>query len=945
MKAILDMFARVLLVTIFICPAVVSQTTAFTYQGSLNTSGSPANGNHDFEFALFDSLGGGTQLGSTLTRTNIAVANGVFSASLDFGGQFPGANRFLEIRVRTSGGGGFTTLAPRQPVNSAPYSIKSLATETAANATNAGNASQLGGVAADQYVLTGDPRMVDARNPLPGSAGYIQNQNAAPQSASNFNISGSGTLGGTLAANNVRATTQFEIGGSRVLATSFESTFLGLGAGIVTSTTSNTFNTFVGSNAGNANTTGQQNSFFGVDVGRSNVTGVRNSFFGALSGTVSVGSDNSFFGDHAGFTNSSGAGNSFFGSASGLLTTTGTSNTFIGVNAGRANAEGSQNAFFGRSSGVSSTTGASNSFFGFQSGTNNQTGSNNTILGAGANVSTVDLNFATAIGAGALVSTSNTLVIGRATDTVQVPGALNLTGSLTGNTISATTQFNIGNERVLFVTAGGNNTFIGRGTGSVNTGVQNTFVGDNAGTINSNGASNSFFGNGAGRFNTIGSQNSFFGLFAGNDNSTGSNNSFFGRFAGEQNTTANSNSYFGESAGTAVTSGAGNSFVGAQAGDNNVSGNNNSLFGHLSDLADGLVNATAIGFRSFVTQSNSLVLGGINGVNFGTDTNVGIGTTAPAHRLHVVGNGLFTGTLAATVVNGITQFNLGGNRVLHGPGTSNLFVGVDSGTANTTGSANAFFGVGSGADNLGGTDNSFFGVNTGRGNTSGSSNSYFGRLAGRNKTTGSNNTGVGVGAGGNGNNGDNLTMIGANADVSVAGLSFATAIGAGATVDASNTVQIGRVTDTINLSGKLKVGVLGSSGATALCRNASNEIGTCSSSMRYKSNVNSFSSGLSLIKRLRPVSFNWRDGGMLDLGLVAEEVAKVEPLLTTTNSKGDIEGVKYDRVSVVLVNAVTEQQAQIEAQVQLIKRQQQQIDALRNLVCATNRSADICKEK
>ena len=47
---------------------------------------------------------------------------------------------------------------------------------------------------------------------------------------------------------------------------------------------------------------------------------------------------------------------------------------------------------------------------------------------------------------------------------------------------------------------------------------------------------------------------------------------------------------------------------------------------------------------------------------------------------------------------------------------------------------------------------------------------------------------------------------------------------------------------------------------------------------------------------------------MLDMGLVAEEVNAVEPLLTTTNTSGAVEGVKYDRVGVVLINAVKEQQ-------------------------------------
>ena len=159
--------------------------------------------------SLCITLSGGTQTGGTLARNSVAVASGLFSVMLDFGNQFPGANRFLEIHVRQAGGGGFTPLTPRQAVSNAPYAVKSLSSDTATNATNATNSTnatnatnaatatnalQLGGVAASQYVLTGDARLSDARNPLPNSPSYIQNS-ASPQAASNFNVSGTGTAG------------------------------------------------------------------------------------------------------------------------------------------------------------------------------------------------------------------------------------------------------------------------------------------------------------------------------------------------------------------------------------------------------------------------------------------------------------------------------------------------------------------------------------------------------------------------------------------------------------------------------------------------------------------------------------------------------------------------------------------------------------------------------
>src|SRR5437016_5687332 len=189
--------------------ATLGQTSNFTYQGRLSDGGTPANGNYDLQFVLFDSLSGGAQVGSTQNVNTVAVSNGVFTVSLDFGpNSFPGANRFLEISARPTGGS-FTLLTPRQQITSTPYAVRSAnasSADTATNATNATNATmatnatQLGGIAASQYVQTNDSRLSDARTPTPGSSNYIQNT-GSQQASSNFNISGNGTAGGTLAGN------------------------------------------------------------------------------------------------------------------------------------------------------------------------------------------------------------------------------------------------------------------------------------------------------------------------------------------------------------------------------------------------------------------------------------------------------------------------------------------------------------------------------------------------------------------------------------------------------------------------------------------------------------------------------------------------------------------------------------------------------------------------
>ena len=90
-----------------------------------------------------------------------------------------------------------------------------------------------------------------------------------------------------------------------------------------------------------------------------------------------------------------------------------------------------------------------------------------------------------------------------------------------------------------------------------------------------------------------------------------------------------------------------------------------------------------------------------------------------------------------------------------------------------------------------------------------------------------------------------------------------------------------------------------------------------------------FSGGLSIIELLNPVSFKWRTDAKNDLGLNAEDVAEVEPLLVTRNAKGEVEEVKQANMLAVFINA--------------FRQQQQQIDALKKLLCQQNPQADICR--
>ncbi len=85
----------------------------------------PANDTYDFEFKLYDTASGNGQVGSTITKDDITVTEGLFTVALDFGsGAFTGEARWLEIGVRPgSSDGGYTTLSPRQALTPTPYAL------------------------------------------------------------------------------------------------------------------------------------------------------------------------------------------------------------------------------------------------------------------------------------------------------------------------------------------------------------------------------------------------------------------------------------------------------------------------------------------------------------------------------------------------------------------------------------------------------------------------------------------------------------------------------------------------------------------------------------------------------------------------------------------------------------------------------------------------------
>jgi hypothetical protein len=114
--------------------SLMAQGTAFTYQGQLQNNGSPASGNYDFTFALFNANNtSGPQAGATVTNLATGVTNGLFAVTLDFGPVFTGNATWLAIGVRTNGGAAFTPLNPLQALTPAPYAMYASSSGTASS--------------------------------------------------------------------------------------------------------------------------------------------------------------------------------------------------------------------------------------------------------------------------------------------------------------------------------------------------------------------------------------------------------------------------------------------------------------------------------------------------------------------------------------------------------------------------------------------------------------------------------------------------------------------------------------------------------------------------------------------------------------------------------------------------------------------------------------------
>ena len=283
-------------------------------------------------------------------------------------------------------------------------------------------------------------------------------------------------------------------------------------------------------------------------------------------------------------------------------------------------------------------------------------------------------------------------------------------------------------------------------------------------------------------------------------------------------------------------------------------------------------------------------------------------------------------------------------------GNNNTATGVNSLWANTTGSANTATGRGALFDNTTGDANVATGLlsmhlNTiGYSNTATGNRSLYANIDGYNNTVsgfealsanvdGHDNTVIGAWAKANSTTGSGNLILGAFAGINDDGVGSNNIIIAHTGVlNDTETTRIGEFQTRAFLAGVQGV-TTGNADAVAVVIDSNGQLGTISSSRRYKEDISDMGSASDRLLQLHPVTFRYKDAYTdgerpLDYGLIAEEVAEVFPELVVFNKDNQPETVKYRLLSSLLLNELQKQNAELKHQYHVNEAQQKQLRSL-----------------
>src|SRR6266542_3359060 len=248
-----------------------------------------------------------------------------------------------------------------------------------------------------------------------------------------------------------------------------------------------------------------------------------------------------------------------------------------------------------------------------------------------------------------------------------------------------------------------------------------------------------------------------------------------------------------------------------------------------------------------------------------------------------------------------------------GVGANNTFLGRNAGNFTMTGDNNTGFGRDALSSNTTGFGNTATGTQTLFSNTTGGANTATGVTALEFNTIGGSNTAIGIEAlqstTGSGNIG-----VGITAGVNLTTGSNNICIGNSGVAGESGTIRIGTAQTATFVAGVNGV-TTGGTGTPVLI-DASGQLGTISSSARFKDEIRDMGEATEALLKLRPVRFRYKaqPEGRTQFGLIAEEVEKVMPELVVCSSSGEVETVLYHEMTAMLLNELQKQQREVQKQ-------------------------------
>ena len=269
--------------------------------------------------------------------------------------------------------------------------------------------------------------------------------------------------------------------------------------------------------------------------------------------------------------------------------------------------------------------------------------------------------------------------------------------------------------------------------------------------------------------------------------------------------------------------------------------------------------------------------------------------------------------------NGFENTAVGAAALLLNTGSSNTGVGADALLNNTIGTGNTANGVSALQSNTEGPDNTATGRQALINNTTGGSNTAIGVFALNNNIDGSVNTAIGVQALQNNVHGGFNTAIGRYALGGSATGNFNIGLGSNAgtgVTSASNVICIG--TEGNNVDNACYIGeIFGSTvSASAVFVNSNGRLGTMTSSKRFKQDIKPMDNVSEALYSLKPVSFRYKKefdpAGASQLGLVAEDVEKVNPDLIIRDKEGKPYTVRYEQINTMLLNEFLKEHRKVE---------------------------------